>query len=144
MKKILMIIIILVLYSNKLILAQDSIKSPIVGNDRDKHGCIGSAGYTWSVLKRECVRTFELTQTDKNAIELVSIDNTQKMVVLFSSDKAKAEVFYSGGNKVVNKSMRGKVYVLKNDKNIVEKLINLKGKWQFVKVNNGKSEVLYR
>lgn len=144
MKQIFSIVIILVLYSNKLMLAQDSIKSPIVGNDRDKHGCIGSAGYTWSALKKECVRTFELKHTDKNAIELISIDNTQKMIVLFSSDKTKAEVFYSGGNIVVNKSKKGKIYVLKNEKNIVEKLIYLKGKWQFVKVNNGKREVLYQ
>jgi hypothetical protein len=144
MKKICSIVIVLVLYSNEMMLAQDSIKSPIVGNDRDKHGCIGSAGYTWSVLKKECVRTFELTQTDKNAIELISIDNTQKMTVLFSSDKTKAEVFYSGGNKVVNKSTKGQIYVLKNNKNIVGKLVILKGKWQFVKVDNGKKEVLYQ
>jgi hypothetical protein len=144
MKQIFSIVIVLILYSNKLILAQDSTKSLIVGNDKDKHGCIGSAGYIWSVLKKECVRTFELTQTDKNAIELVSIDNTQKMVVLFSSNKTKAEVFYSGGNKVVNKSTRGNVYVLKNEKHIVEKLINLKGKWQFVKESNGKKDVLYQ
>ena len=144
MKQIFSIIIVLMLYSNKLVLAQDSIKSPIVGNDRDNHGCIGSAGYIWSVLKKECVRTFELTHTDKNAIELVSINNTQKMVVLFSSDKTKAEVFYSGGNMIVNNSKKGKIYILRNDKNIVEKLISLKGKWQFVKINNGKKEVLYQ
>ncbi len=144
MKQICSIVIVLVLYSNKLMLAQDSIKSPMVGNDRDKHDCIGSAGYTWSVLKKECVRTFELTHTDKNTIELVSIDNTQKMVVLFSGDKTKAEVFYSGGNKVVNKSTKANVYMLKDGKTIVEKLINLKGKWQFVRVNNGDREVLYR
>jgi hypothetical protein len=144
MKQIFPIVIVLMLYSNQLMLAQDTTKSPIVGNDKDKHGCIGSAGYTWSVLKKECVRTFELTHTDKNAIELISIDNTQKMVVLFSSDKTKAEVFYSGGNKVVKKSTKGNVYMLKNEKTIVEKLINLKGKWQFVKVNNGQREVLYQ
>ncbi len=144
MKQIFSIVIILVLYSNEMMLAQNSVKTPIVGNDRDKHGCIGSAGYTWSVLKKECVRSFELTHTDKNAIELISMDNTQKMTVLFSSDKTKAEVFYSGGNKVINKSTKGSVYILKNEKNIVEKLINLKGKWQFVKVNNGKIEILYQ
>jgi hypothetical protein len=144
MKQIFSIVIILVLYSNKLMLAQDVIKSPIVGNDKDKHGCIGSAGYIWSVLKKECVRTFELKHTDENAIELISIDNTQKMVVLFSSNKTKAEVFYSGGNKVVNKSKKGNVYMLKDKKTIVEKLMNLKGSWQFVKVNNGESEVLYQ
>lgn len=144
MKKICSIVIVLVLYSNQLMLAQDSTNRPIVGNDRDKHGCIGSAGYTWSVLKKDCVRSFELIHTDKNAIELISIDNTQKMTVLFSSDKTKAEIFYSGGNMVVNKSTKGKIYMLKNEKNIVEKLINLNEKWQFVEVKNGKKNVLYQ
>ncbi|MFN8355993.1 MAG: hypothetical protein U0Y10_16175 [Spirosomataceae bacterium] len=32
----------------------------IVGNDSDKHGCKASAGYTWSVLKKECIRVFEV------------------------------------------------------------------------------------
>ena len=31
----------------------------IVGNDRDSHGCIGSAGYTWCALKNKCLRTWE-------------------------------------------------------------------------------------
>jgi hypothetical protein len=29
------------------------------GADRDGHGCIGSAGYTWSLLKSKCIRVFE-------------------------------------------------------------------------------------
>jgi len=32
---------------------------PIVGNDRDAHGCIGSAGYTWCEVKQKCLRTWE-------------------------------------------------------------------------------------
>ena len=28
---------------------------PMVGGDRDEHGCIGSAGYTWSALRGECI-----------------------------------------------------------------------------------------
>lgn len=31
----------------------------IVGNDRDEHGCIGSAGYTWCEAKQKCLRTWE-------------------------------------------------------------------------------------
>ncbi len=30
-----------------------------VGADRDAHGCIGSAGYTWSAVRGECLRAFE-------------------------------------------------------------------------------------
>jgi hypothetical protein len=34
-------------------------KKPIVGGDRDKHGCIGSAGYTWCEKKQKCIRPWE-------------------------------------------------------------------------------------
>jgi len=31
----------------------------LVGGDKDSHGCIGSAGYTWCELKQKCLRTWE-------------------------------------------------------------------------------------
>lgn len=37
-------------------------KEVIVGGDADSHGCKASAGYTWSVLKKECIRIFEGTK----------------------------------------------------------------------------------
>jgi hypothetical protein len=37
-------------------------KSPIVGNDRDAHGCIGSAGYLWCAKTAQCERPWELAQ----------------------------------------------------------------------------------
>lgn len=30
-----------------------------VGGDRDEHGCIGSAGYTWCEKKSKCLRIWE-------------------------------------------------------------------------------------
>lgn len=32
---------------------------PMVGGDRDAHGCIGSAGYVWSAPMGQCIRTWE-------------------------------------------------------------------------------------
>lgn len=32
----------------------------IVGNDRDEHGCIGSAGYSWCAATQRCERPWEL------------------------------------------------------------------------------------
>jgi hypothetical protein len=32
---------------------------PMVGNDRDAHGCIGSAGYSWCETKKKCLRPWE-------------------------------------------------------------------------------------
>ncbi|EKD52762.1 MAG: hypothetical protein ACD_61C00247G0001 [uncultured bacterium] len=31
----------------------------LVGNDKDSHGCIGSAGYQWCATKEKCLRTWE-------------------------------------------------------------------------------------
>ena len=39
----------------------------IVGNDRDEHGCIGSAGYSWCEEKQKCLRVWEEPCVDKNA-----------------------------------------------------------------------------
>lgn len=33
--------------------------TPIVGGDKDEHGCIGSAGYSWCALKNKCLRIWE-------------------------------------------------------------------------------------
>ncbi|MEM9107086.1 MAG: hypothetical protein AAGC96_15640 [Pseudomonadota bacterium] len=34
--------------------------SAATGADQSEQGCIGSAGYTWSQLRQECVRLFEV------------------------------------------------------------------------------------
>ena len=31
----------------------------MVGNDKDKYGCIGSAGYSWCEEKQKCLRNWE-------------------------------------------------------------------------------------
>lgn len=36
----------------------------LLGGDRDSHGCIGSAGYTWCEAKEKCLRVWEEECTD--------------------------------------------------------------------------------
>ncbi len=36
--------------------------SRAVGKDKDEHGCIGSAGYSWNAEREQCVRPWELPQ----------------------------------------------------------------------------------
>ena len=65
-------------------------KQAKVGSDRDKHGCIASAGFTWSEVRKDCIRTFEIgtklnNATNKNA--------TTSAFVIFSSDSSVAELF---------------------------------------------------
>ncbi|MBO9690596.1 hypothetical protein [Chryseobacterium sp.] len=66
-------------------------KAHTVGDDKDAHGCIGSAGYTYSQIKKDCVRTFE------QKIKLTEVapkgSYTSIAAVIFSKDMKKAEVF---------------------------------------------------
>lgn len=69
--------------------------STIVGADKDENGCLGSAGYTWSKVNKECVQIF-------SGIGLAPV-NTPKdseaifyTYVFFSEDGNLAEVFLAG------------------------------------------------
>lgn len=68
-------------------------EAPMVGNDADEHGCRASAGYTWSVVKNECIRTFEAgIRLDAKAKDL---DKSLSAFVVFKSEDAeeKAELY---------------------------------------------------
>jgi hypothetical protein len=62
-----------------------------VGSEKDAHGCIGAAGYTWSILKNDCIRVFELgiRLYPKSPVN----DNKTVAFVIFSADETKAELF---------------------------------------------------
>ena len=96
-----------------------------VGSDRDKHGCIHSAGYTWSEINKTCLRSFEL----KN--QLYNADNTFIASVNFSNDGEKAEVFSKEGYFLMTK---------KNDSTFAhpKAILNLgKNNWIFSDKKNG-------
>lgn len=90
-------------------------KTPVVGGDRDAHGCIGSAGYTYSQIKKDCVRTFE------QKIKLTEVapkeSYTSIAAVIFSKDMKKAEVFMkdSGAESIILTRAGGKAKAWKKD-----------------------------
>ena len=53
-------------------------QSPLVGGDRDEHGCIGSAGYVWCEVQKDCIRLFE-----------------KGIRIVFSPDSTQLELFFS-------------------------------------------------
>lgn len=63
MKKIIIAIMILVVvgvgYFVVSKLGDNQADPQIVGGDKDEHGCIGSAGYSWCEAKQKCLRVFE-------------------------------------------------------------------------------------
>lgn len=61
-----------------------------VGDDKDEHGCISSAGYTWCEVQKDCIRLWE------KGIRLHAINETNKTLFLvFSPDSTLVELFFS-------------------------------------------------
>ena len=50
----------------------------VVGGDKDKHGCIASAGYTWSEVQKDCIRLWE------KGVRMNAVDDAEKMLFLCS------------------------------------------------------------
>ncbi|QQZ28339.1 hypothetical protein HMY34_05990 [Thiothrix subterranea] len=48
--------------------------APVVGGDRDTHGCIGSAGYSWCQATNQCERSWELAKQHQFALTPEAFD----------------------------------------------------------------------
>lgn len=75
---------------------------PLTGADRDKHGCIPSAGTAWSNVKQACVQPWKegirLTQTAQTGSAQFAA------YVILSADGTRAEVFTKDGSQVLLRS----------------------------------------
>ncbi len=73
----------------------------MVGNDRDEHGCIGSAGYVWSNVLNRCVRLFDEGIGFRPTGKLALQENTDEYgtillgyVIFGGADSMYAELFF--------------------------------------------------
>lgn len=71
---------------------QTATEQSTVGGDKDEHGCLTSAGETWSQLKQSCIQIFNVGQ-HLNPIETKDGEAVISAFVLFNDDKSKAELF---------------------------------------------------
>lgn len=68
----------------------ESEKTTIVGNDKDEHGCIASAGYTWSEVQKDCIRLWE------KGVRMSAVDDAgNTLFLVFSPDSVQVELFFS-------------------------------------------------
>lgn len=94
---------------------------PKAGADKDTHGCIASAGYTYSQLKKECIRTFE----QKIQLKEIATKGNYTAAVLFNKDQSKVEIFLKEEKTsvILNRSSKGiwknAVYTLTQNKGFV-------------------------
>jgi hypothetical protein len=114
--------------------------APIVGNDADAHGCIGSAGYNWSIVKNDCIRLFEMgIRLEPKA---AGLDKAISAFVVFKSDTddAQAELFLPG--------QKASILLAKKGKNDAGKWTNatyILSQWKGVyTLENKKKKALYQ
>ena len=87
-------------------------QEPLVGADRDEHGCITSAGFSWSELQQTCVQLWE-AGVRLNPVEVKGDNSVISAFVLFNKDESKAEII------LPNKE--GSVILDKKSENLYEK-----------------------
>lgn len=46
------------------------IQEPLIGGQRDEHGCLGPAGYSWDAEVGACIRVWELDEQQKRAAKI--------------------------------------------------------------------------
>lgn len=80
----------------------------IVGNDRTDKGCIGSAGQSWSELKQDCIRIFDVGRR-LNPLETKEGDAILSAFVLYNDDRSKIELYVPGVEKtfIIERSAEG-------------------------------------
>ena len=113
--------------NNKQVINQNT-NQPIVGGDRDAHGCIGSAGYSWCEAKNKCLRIWEedcLSQENIRSI-LASKYNKSTSDIFINITKETAQ--YAAGS-ISFTPVRGEGGVFLAAK--------INDKWQIVYSGNG-------
>src|SRR5690606_17167292 len=64
-----------------------------LGTDKDENGCVTSAGYKWSAIRKECIRVFDEGYRLNNISQLKEEGTRFSAFVIFSVDNNKAEIF---------------------------------------------------
>jgi hypothetical protein len=82
--------------STKVAPKTDSVK--VVGGDKDEHGCIHSAGYTWSAAKNNCIRIWEEGVRMEEVVIAPAVSSTSSSFVVFNADSSKVELFMPSSN----------------------------------------------
>lgn len=82
-------IIFLVLFILVLVYLKLVEKNLITGGSKDEHGCIPTAGYTWSYSRNECVRPFEHIKLVNSLNRAASLGG----FIVFSQDNESLDLY---------------------------------------------------
>ena len=63
-----------------------------LGSDKDDHGCLGSAGQTWSSMKQDCIQLFNVGFR-LNPVNSLDTEAIISAFIIWSEDDTKLELF---------------------------------------------------
>ena len=85
----------------------------VVGIDKDENGCVTSAGYKWSILKKTCIRPFEDGIRLNPATEIKAGDPVISAFAVLEEDGNKAELFLPNykSSIIMERKLEGNPYI---------------------------------
>lgn len=100
----------------------------VVGIDKDANGCVTSAGYKWSFLKKMCIRPFEDGIRLNPSTEIKAGDPVISAFAVLQEDGNKAELFLPNYNSsiIMERKSEGKPYINKDWQLLTDKGYTLK------------------
>lgn len=94
---------------------------PMIGGDKDEHGCFISAGYSWSPTRKQCLRVWEagIRLSDLSALDspisIILIENgDNKPLELYLPQFSKPLVFEKNGDEWLDEKEE---YLIKKENN---------------------------
>jgi hypothetical protein len=76
-------------------------KKVVLGTDKDKNGCVLSAGYRWSVIDKECIRPFEEGYRLNPVNMAQSESDSISAFVIFEEKGNRAELYLPGSKEAM-------------------------------------------
>lgn len=79
----------------------DTNKNVVLGTNKDANGCVTSAGYRWSLLRKECIRAVEEGYRLNTIDSLKGESIAHSAFVVFDDEGDKAELFLPDNKKSI-------------------------------------------
>lgn len=102
MKKTVIFFVIIIVIAIGLIYVSKSNKGEVVGGDRDVHGCIGSAGYSWCEDKKTCIRPWEeyCTRAVEKTVTFICDASKSIIATFYAEDDKFVDLKLSDGRNI--------------------------------------------
>lgn len=75
---------------------QEKLEEVMLGGEKDKHGCVVSAGYIWSEISQNCIRPFEVGYRLNPSDSSKNEDASLSAYLILDESQKKAEIYIPG------------------------------------------------